>query len=94
MHFSFMPAFPASKRSRKRRSGTIRSVAIELGIHERTLRRWISRPELRPNLRAYRHGRQRRLDIQELILRLRATSETCFAPSDHSGGNARKESLR
>jgi hypothetical protein len=63
-----MPAFPASKRSRKRRSGTIRSVAIELGIHERTLRRWISRPELRPNLRAYRHGRQRRLDIPRIDL--------------------------
>jgi hypothetical protein len=70
VHFSGMPAFPASKPSRKGRSGTIRSAAIELGIHERTLRRWIARPELRGVLRAYRHGKQWRLDIPKTSLAL------------------------
>jgi len=37
-----------------------------LGVHERTLRRWIvDRPELRPLLRAYRHGKQWRLRVPE-----------------------------
>jgi hypothetical protein len=39
-------------------------VACELGVDERTLRRWIvQRPELRPVLRAYLTGKQWRLDI-------------------------------
>ena len=63
VHFSLMLGFSASKRSRRRRSGTIRSVAIDLGIHERTLRRWIAQPKLRPHLRAYRHGKQWRLVV-------------------------------
>jgi hypothetical protein len=39
-------------------------MARELDVNERTLRRWIvERPELRPVLRAYRLGRQWRLNI-------------------------------
>jgi hypothetical protein len=65
-----MPAFKTARRRRKRGSGTIRLVAIYFGIHERTLRRWIARPELRQVLRAYRHGKQWRLDVPEADLAL------------------------
>ena len=68
MHFSLMPAFTTPRRHRKRRSGTIRQVAIDFGIHERTLRRWIARTEPRQALRAYRHGEQWRLDIPKTSL--------------------------
>jgi hypothetical protein len=55
-----MPAF----RSFQRRIDKIRVTAAELGVDERTLRRWIvERPELRPVLRAYRHGKQWRLNV-------------------------------
>ena len=50
-------------RRRKRRPDTIRRLAIAFGVHERTLRRWIARPQLRSVLRVYRHGKQWRLDI-------------------------------
>jgi excisionase family DNA binding protein len=63
VHFCLMPAFTTARRRRKRRSVTIRQVATYFGVHERTLRRWIARPELRQVLRAYRHGKQWRLDI-------------------------------
>lgn len=44
--------------------GTIRFMAGELDLDERTLRRWIvERPKLRPVLRAYRLGKQWRLDV-------------------------------
>jgi hypothetical protein len=73
-----MPAFRVSKRSRKRRSGTIRAVAIELGIHERTLRRWIAQPKLRPALRAYRRGKQWRLDVPETYPEFERYKEAVF----------------
>jgi hypothetical protein len=63
-----MPAFTTARRRRKRRSDTTRLVAIDFGVHERTLRRWIARPELRPALRAYRHGKQWRLDVPKTDL--------------------------
>jgi len=63
-----MPAFTTERRRRKRHSGTIRRVAIDFGVHERTLRRWIARPELRQVLRAYQHGGQWRLDIPKTAL--------------------------
>jgi hypothetical protein len=59
-----MPAFNVTKRRKRRRPiDAIKVIAAKVGIHERTLRRWIvERPELRPVLRAYRHGKQWRLD--------------------------------
>jgi hypothetical protein len=68
VHFVIMPAFTTARRRRKRRSDTIRLVAIDFGVHERTLRRWIARPELREVLRAYRHGEQWRLDVPKTDL--------------------------
>jgi hypothetical protein len=41
---------------------------MDFGIAERTLRRWIARPELRQALRAYWHGKQWRLDIPTTAL--------------------------
>ena len=55
-------------RRRKRHPDTIRRVAFAFEVHERTLRRWIARPELRPVLRAYRHGKQWRLDVPKTAL--------------------------
>src|SRR5437773_7688488 len=63
-----MPAFTTAKRRRKRGSGTIRRVAIHFGVHERTLRRWIARPALRPVLRAYRRGKQWRVNVPKSAL--------------------------
>jgi hypothetical protein len=63
-----MPAFTTARRREKQRSGTIRLVAVAFGVHERTLRRWIARPSLRHVLRAYRHGKQWRLDIPRTAL--------------------------
>jgi hypothetical protein len=60
-----MSAFAVRRRWRK---ATIRLVAMNFGIAERTLRRWIARPELRQALRAYRHGKQWRLDIPTTAL--------------------------
>jgi hypothetical protein len=68
VHFSLMPAFTTARRRRTRSSGTIRLVAIDFGVHERTLRRWLARPALRPVLRAYRHGKQWRLDVPKTAL--------------------------
>lgn len=49
--------------SKRRPENAIRLVAIDFKIDERTLRRWIcDRPELRPVLRAVRHGKQWRLN--------------------------------
>src|SRR5436309_753193 len=58
-----MPAFVTARRRRTRRSGTIRLMAIDFGVHERTLRRWIARPELQLVLRAKRYGKQWRLEV-------------------------------
>ena len=64
-----MPAFARAAKHRKlHRSDTIRLVAIYFGVHELTLRRWIAQPKLRPVLRAYRHGKQCRLDIPKTDL--------------------------
>jgi hypothetical protein len=74
-----MPAFTTARRRRKRRSGTIRQVAIDFGVHERTLRRWITtRPELRPTLRAYRRGKQWRLDVPEPYSEFELYKEAVF----------------
>src|SRR5215469_6298064 len=60
-----MPAFSSPRgRTRPCRIDTFRMTAAELGIHERTLRRWIvEHPRLRPVLRAYRYGKQWRLAV-------------------------------
>ena len=63
-----MSAFTTARRRKKRRSDTIRLVAIDFGIHERTLRRWIARPELREVLRVYRRDEQWRLDVPKTDL--------------------------
>jgi hypothetical protein len=65
VHFSLMAAFDLTKRrKRRRRIDTIRAMASELGVGERTLRRWIvERPEVRSVLRAYRLGNQWRLGV-------------------------------
>jgi hypothetical protein len=68
VHFVLMPAFTTARRRRKRNSGTIRLVAIDFAVHERTLRRWIARPELRHVMRAYRQGKQWRLDVPKTDL--------------------------
>jgi hypothetical protein len=68
VHFFLMPAFSLTKRrKRRRRIDTIRLTAIEMGVDERTLRRWIARPEFRPVLRAYRHGKQWRLRVPKTV---------------------------
>ncbi len=54
---------PTAKRRKKRRPDTVRLLAIDFEVAERTLRRWIARPELRPVLRARRRGKQWRLDV-------------------------------
>ena len=63
-----MPAFTTTRRRKKRRSDAIRLVAIDFGIDERTLRRWIARPELREILRAYRRGEQWHVDVPKTDL--------------------------
>jgi hypothetical protein len=61
-----MPAFRvARRRKRHRQINTIRLIAIDFDVHERTLRRWIARAELRRVLRAYQHGKQTRLHVPE-----------------------------
>jgi len=66
VQFRVMPAFTAAKRlTRRRRTDTIWRTAIDFGVDERTLRRWIARPNLRPVLRAYRYGKQWRLHVPE-----------------------------
>ncbi|SRR6266487_1296712 len=64
-----MPAFSGAARRKNRSTDTIRRIAIDFDIHERTLRRWIvDRPELRPVLCVYRHGKQWRLDVPRTAL--------------------------
>ena len=64
-----MPAFSGTAHRKNRSTNTIRRIAIDFDVHERTLRRWIvDRPELRPVLRAYRHGKQSRLDVPKTDL--------------------------
>lgn len=65
-----MPAFPEPKRPRKRRANTIRRVSLALGVHERTLRRWMAIPGLQAVLRVVQHGGRQRLDAPGTVLAL------------------------